>query len=34
MLTTHGRIVVIDFGLARSFDLDRTVGMTRVVTPG
>lgn len=34
MLTHHGRIVVIDFGLARDFDEDRTVGMTRVVTPG
>jgi serine/threonine-protein kinase len=34
MLTSHGRIVVIDFGLARDFDVDQTVGMTRVVTPG
>ena len=34
MLTTHGRIVVIDFGLARAFEADHTVGMTRVVTPG
>lgn len=34
MLTHHGRIVVIDFGLARDYDADETVGMTRVVTPG
>ena len=34
MLTHHGRIVVIDFGLARDFDQGQTVGMTRVVTPG
>jgi serine/threonine protein kinase len=34
MLTTNGRIVVIDFGLARDFDANRTMGMTRVVTPG
>lgn len=34
MLTHHGRIVVIDFGLARDYDADQTVGMTRVVTPG
>lgn len=34
MLTAHGRIVVIDFGLARAYDEDRTVGMTRMVTPG
>lgn len=34
MMTHHGRIVVIDFGLARDFDQDRTAGMTRVVTPG
>ncbi len=34
MLTTNGRIVVIDFGLARDFDATRTMGMTRVVTPG
>lgn len=34
MMTDHGRIVVIDFGLARDYDQDQTVGMTRVVTPG
>lgn len=34
MLTPQGRIVVIDFGLARDFTPDHTVGMTRVVTPG
>ncbi|MGI8755543.1 MAG: serine/threonine-protein kinase [Acidimicrobiales bacterium] len=34
MLTRHGRIVVIDFGLARDFDQSQTRGMTRVVTPG
>lgn len=34
MMTHHGRIVVIDFGLARDFDQDQTMGMTRVVTPG
>ena len=34
MMTHHGRIVVIDFGLARDYDADETVGMTRVVTPG
>ncbi|MFN8019003.1 MAG: serine/threonine-protein kinase [Acidimicrobiales bacterium] len=34
MLTEHGRIVLIDFGLARDFEVDRTVGMTRLVTPG
>ena len=34
MLTRSGRIVVIDFGLARDFDEGQTVGMTRVVTPG
>ncbi len=34
MLTHHGRIVLIDFGLARDFSPDQTVGMTRVVTPG
>ena len=34
MLTEHGRIVVIDFGLARDFDQDHTQGMTRMVTPG
>lgn len=34
MLTHHGRVVVIDFGLARDYEPDHTVGMTRVVTPG
>lgn len=34
MLTRHGRIVVIDFGLARNYDEGQTVGMTRMVTPG
>lgn len=34
MMTHHGRIVVIDFGLARDYDQNQTVGMTRVVTPG
>jgi serine/threonine-protein kinase len=34
MMTHHGRIVVIDFGLARDYHHDHTVGMTRVVTPG
>jgi serine/threonine-protein kinase len=34
MMTHHGRIVVIDFGLARDYDQDETRGMTRVVTPG
>lgn len=34
MLTRNGRIVVIDFGLARDYDEGQTVGMTRVVTPG
>ncbi|CAN5873452.1 hypothetical protein BH23ACT2_BH23ACT2_25060 [soil metagenome] len=34
MMTHHGRIVVIDFGLARDYDEERTVGMTRMVTPG
>jgi serine/threonine-protein kinase len=34
MMTHHGRIVVIDFGLARDYEQDQTVGMTRMVTPG
>ncbi len=34
MMSDHGRIVVIDFGLARDYDASLTVGMTRVVTPG
>ncbi len=34
VVTDHGRIVLIDFGLARSFDAGRTAAMTRVVTPG
>lgn len=34
MMTHHGRIVVIDFGLARDYDEAQTVGMTRMVTPG
>ncbi|NLD77491.1 MAG: protein kinase [Acidimicrobiales bacterium] len=34
MMTHHGRVVVIDFGLARDYDQDHTAGMTRVVTPG
>lgn len=29
-----GRVVLIDFGLARPFALDRTTAMTRIVTPG
>ena len=34
MMTHHGRIVVIDFGLARDYDEGETEGMTKVVTPG
>lgn len=34
MLTEHGRVVVIDFGLARDFEQGQTMGMTRMVTPG
>lgn len=34
ILTDHGRIVVIDFGLARDYVPEHTMGMTRVVTPG
>ncbi|QYG93493.1 protein kinase [Iamia sp. SCSIO 61187] len=32
--TPDGRIVLIDFGLARAFVEDRTTMMTRIVTPG
>ncbi len=32
--TDDGRIVLIDFGLARPFADDRTTAMTRIVTPG
>ena len=32
--TTDGRVVLIDFGLARPFADDRTTAMTRIVTPG
>ena len=34
VLTGSGRIVLIDFGLARSFDSEQTAAMTRIVTPG
>ncbi len=34
VLTDHGRIVVIDFGIARSYVADQSVPMTAVVTPG
>jgi len=34
VLTDDGRIVVIDFGLARSYVVDQTTPMTQVVTPG
>ena len=34
MLTRHGRVVVIDFGLARSYHDAHTAGVTRLVTPG
>jgi len=34
MLSEHGRIVVIDFGLARDFEPERTIDMTQIVTPG
>ncbi len=32
--TDDGRTVLIDFGLARSFDAGQTAAMTRIVTPG
>jgi hypothetical protein len=34
VVTATGRIVLIDFGLARAFDADHTSAMTRIVTPG
>lgn len=34
IVTDHGRIVLIDFGLARAFSGDQTMAMTRMVTPG
>ncbi|HEX7132801.1 MAG TPA: protein kinase [Iamia sp.] len=34
MRTPDGRVVLIDFGLARPFAVDRTTMMTRIVTPG
>lgn len=34
VLTSHGRIVLIDFGIARRFDRDTGVPLTRAVTPG
>ncbi len=34
MRTRDGRMVLIDFGLARPFADDRTTAMTRIVTPG
>ncbi|MDQ6697461.1 MAG: protein kinase [Actinomycetota bacterium] len=34
VLTDHGRIVVIDFGIARSFESGQSTPMTAVVTPG
>lgn len=34
VLTRRGRVVLIDFGLAREFVADTTGTMTRVVTPG
>ncbi|HEV7720618.1 MAG TPA: serine/threonine-protein kinase [Iamia sp.] len=32
--TPDGRVVLIDFGLARPFAMDRSTMMTRIVTPG
>jgi hypothetical protein len=34
VVTGSGRIVLIDFGLARSFDTEQSGSMTRIVTPG
>jgi serine/threonine-protein kinase len=34
VLTPEGRVVLIDFGLAREFTADATTPMTRIVTPG
>jgi hypothetical protein len=34
VLTPEGRVVLIDFGLAREFATDATTPMTRIVTPG
>jgi len=34
MLTSQGRVVLIDFGLAREYTIDETTPMTRMVTPG
>jgi hypothetical protein len=34
VLTPDGRVVLIDFGLAREFTNDATTPMTRIVTPG
>ncbi|CAN5827868.1 hypothetical protein BH24ACT3_BH24ACT3_00640 [soil metagenome] len=34
VLTDHGRVVLIDFGIARDVDDGDTATMTRVVTPG
>jgi hypothetical protein len=34
MLSTSGRVVLIDFGLARDYLVEETAHMTRMVTPG
>src|SRR5581483_9572855 len=34
MLASDGRVVLIDFGLAREYTADETTPMTRMVTPG
>jgi hypothetical protein len=34
VLTPEGRVVLIDFGLAREFSADATTPLTRIVTPG